>query len=68
MNRIRIPVIVVEMIAIWRFSERRLANLTVILCLLNGNLDLCWSLNDEGMSFLVCFDFGLGRLNALFDS
>ncbi|KAA8534036.1 hypothetical protein F0562_031553 [Nyssa sinensis] len=40
------------MIELWRFGEHRLAMLMVITCLLYLNLNLCWSLNNEGLALL----------------
>ncbi|CAK9173518.1 unnamed protein product [Ilex paraguariensis] len=40
------------MIERWRFSEHRLAVLMVVICLVYQNLELCRSLNDEGLALL----------------
>ncbi|GMP69486.1 hypothetical protein CsSME_00028726 [Camellia sinensis var. sinensis] len=40
------------MMEIWRYREHCLAISIVLVCLMRQNLNLCWSLNDEGMALL----------------
>uniref|UniRef100_A0A5B7AUI3 Protein kinase domain-containing protein n=2 Tax=Davidia involucrata TaxID=16924 RepID=A0A5B7AUI3_DAVIN len=40
------------MIELWRVGEHRLAMLMVMTCLLYQNLNLCWSLNNDGLALL----------------
>ncbi|GMP69485.1 hypothetical protein CsSME_00028726 [Camellia sinensis var. sinensis] len=49
------------MMEIWRYREHCLAISIVLVCLMRQNLNLCWSLNDEGMSFLFCIDFQISN-------
>ena len=45
--------------------EHRLAILAVLVCLLYQDLDLCWSLNDEGKRVLLELSSDLGALFGL---